>query len=107
LISNDIQKVITYIHKNYANALSIEAFSNISHLSNYRFIHKFKEEIGLSPMIYLRNLRIEHGKKFLLTTNLSISEISYLIGFKNPYYFSRVFNQVTDASPSFYRKSLQ
>lgn len=107
LISDDIQKVIKYMHENYAKSLSIEVLANICHLSPYSLLHKFKKEISLSPMIYLRNLRVEQGKKLLLSTNLSISDISYLTGFKNPYYFSRVFKQVTDYSPSFYRKSLQ
>lgn len=68
--------------------------------------HCFKEEIGQTPLEYLTTMRIRQAKQYLITTkHYSISDIAYMCGFSDPYYFSRCFKKHTGISPYNYRKS--
>lgn len=58
--------------------------------------------MGLSPMQYLNNQRMEKAKDFLLSNTMTISNIAHLVGFDDPLYFSRVFKKYTGVSPQMY-----
>jgi AraC-like DNA-binding protein len=66
-----------------------------------------KYHSGKSALTIIHNFIIEEAKKLLATTNLTISEISYRLGFEYPNYFSKLFKQKTKYSPSEYRKSVK
>ena len=66
-----------------------------------------KYHSGESALTIIHNYIIEEAKKMLATTNLSVSEISYKLGFEYPNYFSKLFKQKTKHSPSEYRKSVK
>lgn len=63
-------------------------------LSQSSFSHMFKDRMGMSPMHYLNYQRIEKAKDFLLSNSMTISNISRLVGFDDPLYFSRVFKNI-------------
>ncbi len=69
-----------------------------------RFSHWFKLHTGISPMTYLNELRVQKACEYLDTTALSIKEISVLLGYEDPLYFSRSFQKCTGQSPSSYRE---
>ena len=75
-------------------------------LSQSSFSHMFKDRMGMSPMHYLNYQRIEKAKDFLLSNSMTISNISRLVGFDDPLYFSRVFKKYTGASPQAYYQNL-
>ena len=67
----------------------------------------FKKEIGLSPLDYLNELRFNNAKKLLgteRTPQYKVSEISYLCGFYDVGYFTRMFRKKYGITPSDYRK---
>jgi len=66
-----------------------------------------KYHTGKSALAGIHDYIIEEAKKLLTSTSLSISEISYNLGFEYPNYFSKLFKQKTSLSPSEYRKSVK
>ena len=68
------------------------------------FIRSFKRYMGVTPMQYVTSIRINKAKELLKNTNYSIQEISGLVGYENPLYFSRIFRKQIGCSPSGYRK---
>lgn len=68
------------------------------------FIRAFKNEFGLTPRKYINKLRIERAIHMLKETAMSVTTISKTVGFSDPYYFSRLFKQITGKSPSEYRR---
>ncbi|MCK5824675.1 MAG: AraC family transcriptional regulator [Ichthyobacteriaceae bacterium] len=71
----------------------------------YSYFRKvFKRHTGFSPLQYQINLRINLAKDLLKGSNKSVKEIAYTLGFKSTHYFSRIFKQKTDISPSEVRK---
>ena len=61
--------------------------------------------MGMTPMQYITFLRITRAKELLRSTDYSIQEISSMVGYENPLYFSRIFKKQTGYSPSEYRSA--
>ncbi len=95
--------VIELMHNEYQINRSVDEYAALSGMSSYYFIRKFKEYTGYSPHTYLIRLRMERARNLLLTSNFSVSEISFAVGYDNPLYFSRLFRKYTGSSPSEFR----
>ena len=70
-------------------------------------VHRYKRLIattGLSPSEFIRDLRLRHAEQLILKSQLSVSEISYRVGFNNPRYFSKYFKEKYGVIPSQYKK---
>jgi AraC-like DNA-binding protein len=65
-----------------------------------RFRTMFKNQTGLSPYQYFLNLKIGLAKQLLEQGNYSIKEISHMLSFDDPYYFSHLFKKKTGLAPS-------
>ncbi len=101
-----VDKVKAYIDKNYSNTnLSLENIAsnmsiNASHLSNI-----FKKESGLSITEYLTECRMRNAKELIDKGNKKLYEIAELVGFNDPYYFSKCFKKTFGVSASKYFKN--
>ncbi len=100
-----VRKIRTYIHDNYATIRSEAELADLVHLST-RYMNKiFKKETGKPPIQYLNHYRIRCAKNLLERPELSIHEISEMLGFSNPNYFCCVFQRHCNGiSPLAYRK---
>jgi AraC-like DNA-binding protein len=74
-------------------------------LSESRAAHLFKEAVGISLHKYITNLKISNSKELLQNTDMSIFEISAMVGYDDPLYFSRLFKAACGISPRNYRKT--
>lgn len=95
--------------KNYidANFSSIKSPSDVAEKCSIdvRYMSSlFKRYCHVSPSSYIKQLKLNKAVYLLLTTNLTIKEIAFQIGFKDPYHFSKDFKKAYDASPNNYRK---
>lgn len=82
---------------------SVAYFAQKSYLSPNYFGDLIKRLTGSSPLEHIQNFIIELAKQKLLNASLSISEISYSLGFDYPNYFARFFRKKTGLSPKAYR----
>lgn len=73
----------------------------MSHTQVYR---KLKALTDQTPSQFIRSIRLQKGKELLLTTDMTISEIAYEVGFSDPNYFSRTFNKEFNTPPRDLRK---
>ena len=74
------------------------------HFNKTYFVQRFKELWGVPPMKYVSNLRCQKARYLLVNSDLSVSEVSAVTGFKSPHYFSTVFKKYTGSSPNDFRK---
>ena len=74
-------------------------------MSEGYFIREFKKAVGVSPQNYRLLNRIKVAKELLCESSLSITEISYAVGFEDPLYFSRIFKSKEGVSPNKYRSN--
>jgi AraC-like DNA-binding protein len=98
------EKAKRFIEQNYHIDLSLNDLANHIFISPYHLSHTFKSEVGVSPIHYLIQYRIEVSKKLLQTSNLSVTEIAYRVGYPNSNYFNLIFKKFTGISPGKYRK---
>ena len=68
------------------------------------FTRIFKQATGSSYLIYLRALRVEHARKLLTTTSLTIEQVAQECGFCSQHHLIRSFKKVTGQTPGNYRK---
>lgn len=100
-----LSRAADFIALNYNKNIKVENIAQVTEYSVSRFHYLFKKIYGVSAIDYLINERIQKAKHLLRTTFITISEISYSTGFKDPYYFSKMFKKKTGMSPREYRKS--
>lgn len=81
-----------------------DQFATEMHTSKSTLHRKLKALTDLSPVEFIRNIRIKHACRMLQQTNDPISEISYAVGFSNPKYFSNVFKANVNMTPREYRE---
>jgi len=86
--------------------LSVGELSERLYVSKDYLRHLFKEYTRASPLRHIINRRIEKAKTLLGRDDLGIAEVAARCGIDNPYYFSRLFKQVTGQTPSGYRRSV-
>jgi AraC-like DNA-binding protein len=79
------------------------AFKKIP-ISHHHLIRIFKKSTGLAPLQYLIELRLREAGKLLATTSRSVKEIAEILGFSDPYYFSRLFKNKMGLSPLHFRR---
>ncbi|AIQ35932.1 hypothetical protein R50345_15655 [Paenibacillus sp. FSL R5-0345] len=96
-------QVITYIQEYYAEPITLDSLAEVFNFSAYHLSSLFKEYTGMSPIDYLIWFRLDLAAKLLLTTDASVGEISASVGYKDVYYFSRIFKKRKGASPAHFR----
>ena len=95
-----------YFNEHYNEAINIESFAKSRSMSVSWFLRNFKQVTGMSPMHYILINRINNAVSLLETTDYNVTEISTIVGYDNPMYFSRLFKKQKGISPTEYRKLL-
>jgi AraC family transcriptional regulator of arabinose operon len=103
-VQEQIERAAAYFNENYNTKISIDDYAESLHISTNGFIHNFKQYAGMSPAQYILSLRMVNAQSLLERTTYNIKEISEIVGYENPLYFSRVFKKEIGKSPAQYRK---
>lgn len=97
-------RVIEYMKEHVDERLSVADICSILHYNKSYIFRQFKKTTGSSLMSYFTKLKVQKAKQLLRETALSVSDISDLLSFDNPNYFSKTFKKATGYTPSTYRK---
>jgi AraC-like DNA-binding protein len=98
-----MKTVAAYMNGHLASDLTTEELARLFHLSPNYFTQQFKEMLGVTPIQYLKRLRLAEAKKLLRTTAMSVTEIASAVGMEL-HYFSRLFKSSESFSPKEYRQ---
>lgn len=102
--NNQCAAVRRYIDAHFKETLTLDILAEIARVNKFYLAHSFKEEYGVSPITYQLNRRIEEGCYLLQQTDMSLTQISRVLGFSSPSYFSQIFRKYKKLTPSEYRK---
>ena len=102
-----MKRVLEYIHTNISYQLNVEELSDLAHVTKPYFIKLFKREFGISPVQYINGKKVERAQLLLFTTDKTVKEVAYTLGFSDHNYFIRLFRKVTGITPQEYRKRLR
>ena len=104
IYGNDfMENIIKVMNMEFQQEHFIDYYAKMSNLSIFQFIRNFKKITRFSPAKYIEKIRIAKAKELLCDSNLSIKEISGIVGYKDPFYFSKVFKKSTNITPSKFR----
>ena len=102
-----IQMAIQFIRENFSQALSVDQLANHVALSPSHFAHSFREISGISPMRYLRNVRLDEARSLMLGAGMRAGEAAEKVGFESAAHFTREFKSRFDASPTEYVRRMR
>jgi len=99
-----VEKAKAFINNNIFKKITVEAVSAYVNLSTNYFTSYFKQKTNENISEYIINLKIDHAKNMLKTTNQSINDISLLLGYEDYRSFNRIFKKLVGKTPSDYRQ---
>ena len=102
---SQVERCLSYIHEHYAGAFDVESLARAIHVSPSYLFRIFKKKLGVSPMHYRNQVRIQKAKLLLLDPAMKLEVIAEQIGFEDAKYFTRVFKALTGGSPSAFRRA--
>ena len=97
-----IKSIFSHIDNNEYRSIYLARDLGVSETQLYR---KLKALTGKSTALFIRSIRLKHAVHLLQTSRLTISEIAYETGFSDTSYFSRVFKEEYNMSPSEWRQA--
>lgn len=104
-VNSIIEKADSFIEEHFAEEVSLEDIAKVVNLSSYYFSRFYKEESGINFSDKLINVRIDKAKELLQKEELSIKDVSFMVGYMDPNYFSKIFKKVTGYTASEFKKS--
>lgn len=96
------EQILNYLNNNYMKKI---ASSDIEAMFEMNFDHinrVYKKMTGFTIFEHLRTIRMNNAMHLIKTSNLSFSEVGYLVGIEDRYYFSRLFHKHTRMTPTEY-----
>lgn len=103
-VKNKISDVIEYINKNIEKKLTLDIISQDTNISKYYLCHSFCDAVGMTVFEYIEFIRISRAKQLLTETDESVSCIASRTGYDSCAYFSKVFKNNENITPTEYRK---
>jgi len=99
-----IAETISHLETHFARTVPLDELVQIAGMSRRSFLRAFESAMGCSPIAHLIQLRINRAMELLRTTNHSITEIAYDVGFNDSNYFSRQFRKSMGMTPRSFRQ---
>ena len=98
------QEAISYLSNQYQNPININQVAGHLGVNRFKLSRMFSGQLNTTFTHYLQELRIEHAKEELLSTDISIVNVAFNCGFENQRTFNRDFRELVGITPSEYRK---
>jgi len=95
-----IEEALEYVNENFNADLPLKKIAKQVGVTPQHFSKIFKEETNINYVEWLRTMRMEKAKEYILEGNRTIKEISFLVGYHDPNYFSRMFKKTVGKSPT-------
>lgn len=98
------EEAIHFMRENIRKRINLKAMAEFVGYSPSHFSALFQQKTGYSPLHYFNHLKIQEACHFLDFSEMKVNQISMLVGFEDPLYFSRLFTKTMGYTPSNYRK---
>ncbi|NJL30656.1 MAG: helix-turn-helix transcriptional regulator [Phycisphaerales bacterium] len=95
-----LEKIIKMMHENVGRVHSVHELAHLAELSDSRFRLLFHQLTGFSVTRYQNRLRIHAARDLLLSGHYSVTQVAMELGFRDVYYFSRLFKKIAGFNPS-------
>lgn len=101
-----LEKVTEIVQENLSSSsFDVVQLADILAMSKSSLYRKIKAITGLSPVEFIRNIRLKQGVNMLKNKSVTVSEVAYACGFSNPKYFATCFKDEFGITPKEYQKT--
>ena len=98
------EAVISYINENIDRKITLSELSEQFSLNSSYLSSLFKEATDYNITEFINRLKTDRAKELIIEGRYKVKEVASLVGFDDPYYFSRVFKNIEGVSPGEYYK---
>ena len=105
-ISSDysVARAQHYIEQHYSEKITVELLAGLTYISSSSLSHKFKSEMGVSPIDYLLEVRLQKAQNMMRRKNVSLTDVAESCGFSSLSHFSKYFTSKMGMTPTEYIK---
>jgi AraC-like DNA-binding protein len=100
----ELLPVVRHIESHFAESISMPAMASLAGLSTTHFNRRFRQLIRMTPMQYLRAVRVQATQRLLTTTSQPLTDIALAVGYNDQSHLTKRFREVTGMTPAAYRK---
>lgn len=97
--SHQIAQMIDWLKVHYAKTVKIDELAQEAGLSVSAFHHHFRAMTAMSPLQYIKKVRLNEARRLMLSEHLDASEAGYQVGYESPSQFSREYSRMFGAPP--------
>lgn len=98
-----VKAMISFLQDHFREKLTLDQVAQAASVSRNTCLTSFRRVLGVSPMEYLMNQRLEHALRLLLTSDLPVAQVAEACGFGDASYFGKFFRKKTGLTPTQYR----
>ncbi|HJS17781.1 MAG TPA: ATP-binding protein, partial [Anaerolineales bacterium] len=102
-----IRKAMAYIHAHYSESIIREEIAEHVGISADYLTDCFRQELGITPITYIRRYRIRQACELLQNSEQSITQVALAVGFSDSAHFARTFQREMKVTPRAYRRNKQ
>jgi AraC-like DNA-binding protein len=97
-----ILETMRFMQEHHAEKITVGALARVAAMSASHFAHRFRTVARISPMRYLREVRLDRARTMLFEKGARASEVALDVGFASPAHFTREFKRRFGVPPSHY-----
>ncbi|MBO8415778.1 MAG: AraC family transcriptional regulator [Proteobacteria bacterium] len=99
-LRHQIARAAAYLKDNYCKPVFVEDVAALVNMAPSTFFRHFKDLVGVTPMQYLKQIRLHNARTMLLHDEDSVSAVAYKVGYESPSQFSRDYKRLFGLSPT-------
>ncbi len=104
VLRGHVVSAVKVLRERIAEPWTLQALAEEIHLSRSQLVRAFDATVGVSPMAYLRRMRVERMARLLVSTDLSVAEAARSVGWRNQFHASQCFHAHYEVSPTEFRR---
>lgn len=102
-VPQEVEFICNYMNEHYSEKITLNSIADSVGFSKYYISRLFKQHTGVTIIDYLIKVRLDKAKELLKTGEYSIKQISFMVGYSEPNYFTWSFKKYLGISPIKYR----
>ncbi|MDN4500993.1 AraC family transcriptional regulator [Alteromonadaceae bacterium BrNp21-10] len=98
--THQVAKAISWLKSNFSKSVRVEELAQIASMSISTFHHHFRNMTAMSPLQYLKLMRLQEARRLMLTEHLDAATSAFQVGYESPSQFSREYGRLYGCSPA-------
>ena len=99
-----LRRARDHLDRHFVDGADLDALAALAGMSKFHFLRSFAKVYGRTPAVYLSERRVERAQDLLRSTNLTVTEVCFAVGYTSLGSFSARFTEITGETPSAFQR---